>query len=119
MDLKLDPDLLTTYHVALLALAADRARQGEVPHVLLPDAQFVARLRRDPAYMANVALDALTEKGVFVREIIGDGGAPVSPERVERLIRVLAGDDGTMRERAEDEARSIIVRWRLLEGSAS
>lgn len=106
------------YRDALVTLARERASTG-LPIVFLPDAQVVEKMRRDPIASANVALHHLEARGVFVREIIGDGGAPVSPKRVDRLIRVLAGDAGPMRERAEDEARAITVRWRLLEGSAS
>jgi hypothetical protein len=101
------------YRNALVTLAHERARTGP-PVVYLTDAQYVERLRNDPHAAANVALHHLEARGVFIRECIGDGGAPVRPERVERLLAMLAGRDGLAKDMAMDEARSITVRWRLL-----
>jgi hypothetical protein len=101
------------YRDALVTLAHERARTG-LPVVYLTDAQHVERLRGDPRASSNVALHHLEERGVFVRECIGDGGIPIRQERVDRLLRLLAGDPGLARDMAMEEARAVVVRWRLL-----
>jgi hypothetical protein len=113
MEPTTDTDI-QTYRDALTALARQRGEEGAVPHVLLTDAQYLAKMRGEPSYCANLALDALVAAGVFVQEFIGDGGIPIRQERVDRLLRLLAGDPGLARDMAMEEARAVVVRWRLL-----
>jgi hypothetical protein len=113
MEPTTDTDI-QTYRDALTALARQREEEGAVPHVLLTDAQRIAKMRGEPSYRANLALVALVEAGVFVQEFIGDGGIPIRQERVDRLLRLLAGDPGLARDMAMEEARAVVVRWRLL-----